>query len=334
MKGGRSPVSNRLRDAQVKYRPRNRDNSSNGREHPVGSSHDTRCHSRYTPANQLDDLVWNDLCEVVQHPELITQALERAHSGDWLPEELQHRQATLQKALTSLERQRERLLTAYLAGAIELAEFERRQRELVQQREALLVQDRHLAHYSEQLLQVRDTIPTIEAICQRLQIGLDHATFEQRRQLVELLIDCVIVTGEEVEIRYVIPTTEASTHIRFCHLRKDYFDRPHLVLPSLSLLRCHMYHVCRPIFRVTSGVSSRNICTFPYPFRCVTVPSGEISHLSSARFPLPSGSTSRFFLSRVSQCQPRLRTSFKFSKLLYQLSKATRRGAKPLALAA
>jgi site-specific DNA recombinase len=72
------------------------------------------------------------------------------------------------------------------------------------------------------LLQVRDTIPTIQAICERLRVGLEHATLAQRRQLVELLIDCVIVNGEEVEIRYVIPTTEASTHIRFCHLRKDF----------------------------------------------------------------------------------------------------------------
>jgi hypothetical protein len=41
--------------------------------------------------------------------------------------------------------------------------------------------------------------------------------------LIELLVDCIVVTDEHVEIRYVIPTTEASSHIRFCHLRKDYF---------------------------------------------------------------------------------------------------------------
>jgi hypothetical protein len=32
-----------------------------------------------------------------------------------------------------------------------------------------------------------------------------------------------VVTNEEVEIRYVIPTTPHSEHVRFCHLRKDYF---------------------------------------------------------------------------------------------------------------
>jgi site-specific DNA recombinase len=61
-------------------------------------------------------------------------------------------------------------------------------------------------------------------ICERLRTGLDQASFEQRRQLVELLIDRVVVTDGEVEIRYVIPTSEIGTTSRFCHLRADYFQ--------------------------------------------------------------------------------------------------------------
>ena len=41
-------------------------------------------------------------------------------------------------------------------------------------------------------------------------------------QLVELLIDRVVVTGDEVEIRYAIPTSTRSEHIRFCHLLTHY----------------------------------------------------------------------------------------------------------------
>jgi site-specific DNA recombinase len=56
----------------------------------------------------------------------------------------------------------------------------------------------------------------------RVRGSLDHANFEQKRQLVELLIDRVIVADDQVEIRYVIPTTRASELVRFCHLRTDY----------------------------------------------------------------------------------------------------------------
>jgi hypothetical protein len=55
-----------------------------------------------------------------------------------------------------------------------------------------------------------------------------RATFEQKRQLIELLIDRVVVTGEEVEIRYAIPTSPKGEYVRFCHLRLDYFSTPRL----------------------------------------------------------------------------------------------------------
>jgi site-specific DNA recombinase len=63
---------------------------------------------------------------------------------------------------------------------------------------------------------------SIEGFCDQVQQGLAQATFAQRRQLVELLIDRVIVTNGDVEIRYVIPTSPASAHVRFSHLRTNY----------------------------------------------------------------------------------------------------------------
>ena len=67
---------------------------------------------------------------------------------------------------------------------------------------------------------------SIEDFCQRIRPGLEQSSFEQKRKLVELLIDRVIVTDGEVEIRYVMPTSKSSEHIRFCHLYMDYRARP------------------------------------------------------------------------------------------------------------
>ena len=73
------------------------------------------CSARYTPAQQLEDLVWEDLCQVLRHPKTIAQAMERLHAGQWLPQELQARCSTLKKGQTSLQQQIERLTQAYLA---------------------------------------------------------------------------------------------------------------------------------------------------------------------------------------------------------------------------
>ena len=79
---------------------------------------------------------------------------------------------------------------------------------------------------------VTPVMVSIEGYCEQVQRRLAQATFTQRRQLVELLIDRVIVTNGNVEIRYVIPTSPASAHVRFSHLRTNYLHR----LPGGKLL--------------------------------------------------------------------------------------------------
>jgi site-specific DNA recombinase len=185
-----------------------------------------KCPSRYAPAEQLDEIVWKDLCAVLTHPESITSALRRAHGGGWLPQELKARQENLHQGRSALGRQLERLTEAYLGEIISLAEYQRRRKDLEQREEALASQERQLRAQSRQRMQLAGVADSIEDFCERVRGGLADATFEQRRKLVELLIERVIVTGEEVEIRYVIPTDPSSEQVRFCHLRSDYLHHP------------------------------------------------------------------------------------------------------------
>ena len=190
-----------------------------------------RCTARYTPADQLDELVWQDLCRVLTHPEIIAYALERAHGGHWVPQELRACIDTLGKAEKQLERQQGRLLEAYLAEVVTLVEFDRKRRELAQKQEALSVQRAQLEATTAQRAELSNVAASIEAFCAQIRLMLEQATFPQRRQLVELLIDRVIVTDEVVEIRYVIPTRSEGPHLPFSHLRTDYLHWPTKLIP-------------------------------------------------------------------------------------------------------
>ena len=197
-----------------------------GKFNKAQSAPEEKCSSRYAPAEQLEEIVWKDLCEVLTHPESITDALRRAHGGEWLPQELKARQENLRKGRAALGRQLERLTEAYLGEVIPLAEYHRRRKDLEQRDESLAAQERQLRSQSRQRMELVGVAGSIEDFCERVRGGLAEATFEQKRKLVELLIDRVIVTGEEVEIRYVIPTDPSSEHVRFCHLRSDYLHHP------------------------------------------------------------------------------------------------------------
>jgi site-specific DNA recombinase len=185
-----------------------------------------RCTARYAPAQALDELVWQDLCRVLSEPALITHELERAQMGEWLPQALQARRQTLRDVLAQLERQQARLLDLYLAEVIEREEFERRRKEVAQSQQGLTQQLRQLDAQAQQHVNVAALAEGIESFCQRMQPTLNALTFAQRRQLVELLIDRVIVNDVQVEIRYVVPTGPKGETTPFCHLRLDYFYLP------------------------------------------------------------------------------------------------------------
>jgi site-specific DNA recombinase len=193
---------------------------------PLRVAQGQRCTARYIPAGQLDELVWADLCALVTDPAQVARALDRAQGGAWLPQELNARRATIRKALGQLDRQQQRLLDAYLAEIIALAEFQRKRDELDRRRAALAARQRQLDAAAAQRLELQAVADGIEAFCQAVRTGLATATFAQRRLLAELLIDRVIVTDGDVEIRYVLPTSSDGPHRPFCQLRKDHLDPP------------------------------------------------------------------------------------------------------------
>ena len=142
----------------------------------------------------------------------------------WLPHELQARRTTVHKATASVDQQLERLTDAYLHAILSRAEYQRRRQDLECKLQTLAIQAKQLDAQVDRRAETAGLATSITDFCQRVQAGLAPVTFEQRRPLVELLIDRVLVANGEVEIRYVFPTHPRSEMIRFCHVRKDYFQ--------------------------------------------------------------------------------------------------------------
>jgi len=197
-----------------------------GRTDALRAAHGQRCPARFAPARTLDELVWQDLRRILTEPALIAHELERAHGGAWLPQALQARRQTLREALAQLERQQARLLEVYLAEIIGRDEFERKRQEVTRTQDGLTQQLRQLEAQAQQQVNVAALAQGLETFCRKVQPTLDQLTFAQRRQLVELLIDRVIVTDGQVEIRYVVPTGPKGETTPFCHLRLDYLYVP------------------------------------------------------------------------------------------------------------
>jgi site-specific DNA recombinase len=144
-----------------------------GRSHGTISHRDEKCSARSIPVEPLDALVWQDVCEMLTHPEKIADTLYRAQGGQWLPQELQARRENLRKARVSLEQQMERLTDAYLANVLQLEEYKRRKLELEQRLSVIAEQKRQLEANVGHHDQLAGMVQSIEAFCQRVQQGLD-----------------------------------------------------------------------------------------------------------------------------------------------------------------
>jgi len=217
-----------------------------GKLSALHSYRETKCRSRFIPAEPIESLVWEDLCRLLTHPEAIGYALERAHGGHWLPQDLQARRDALRRGQVRVEQQIERLTEAYLSDVVSLEEYRRRRHDLEQKAHSLGAQRQQLEAQVDRQGEIARVSLTIDEFCRRVQNGLEQATWEQKRQLIEWLVVRVIVTDGDVEIRYAIPTSPNGEAIRFCHLHSDYRtpDQPPQAVPShcytLREARCQL----------------------------------------------------------------------------------------------
>jgi site-specific DNA recombinase len=103
---------------------------------------------------------------------------------------------TLQHYLTQ---QLDRLTEAYLAGVVLLDEY-RRRGDLERRRQTLYEQQQLLEAQTDRPRELAGLSRSIEDFCGRVRHGLEQATFDQKRLLIELLIDRIIVTDGEVRV--------------------------------------------------------------------------------------------------------------------------------------
>ncbi len=104
----------------------------------------------------------------------------------------------------------ERLVDAYQAEALTLDELQTRRSQLEIRLAEVIRDDQVLEAETVQRDHLQNVAARVEDFRAAVADGLERASFAQRRALVELLIDRVVVDGPDVEIRYVIPLSGSA----------------------------------------------------------------------------------------------------------------------------
>ncbi len=163
-------------------------------------------HKKYhsIPAEQAERAVWSTLCHVLQAPETVLAEIEALADAD--SARAQERAADVRRLETTLAdiNAKQRALLDYV-GLWKKEQIEEKYSELVQQEQGL--RERLAALRAEQDAAEAGTIPVddIKAACARIAEGLDKTTFEERQQIVRLLLTRVTATRTHYVIEGVLP---------------------------------------------------------------------------------------------------------------------------------
>ena len=166
----------------------------------------TACPNRSVKAEEIEDAVWDHVAGLLADPDrMVAQFDHLAATAEAGSVRERAADQQLQAHLDRLARADKRLLDAYEAGAVSLAELADRRRHLAQERRGLERQQQDRDCLRQHRVQAQAVRTSLEAFCNRIQRRLDAATFADKQAILQLVIERIIVGDGSLEIRHVIP---------------------------------------------------------------------------------------------------------------------------------
>lgn len=197
----------------------------------IGSGRTQPCPQRTIKAEELEAVVWTHIVELLSHPsQLLAQFAQFATLGAEPDAQARAELHRLEAHEQRLAREETRLLDAYQAGMLSLAELGQR-RELISQRRHVLHEQREQQQrLHQQEVHAQAVLTDLTQFCARIRRRLPAATLAEKQALLQLLIDRIIVGTDTVEIQHVIPLhtdptpvlkSASGTKTAFRRLRSD-----------------------------------------------------------------------------------------------------------------
>ena len=164
------------------------------------------CPQSRAKVEELDAAVWDHVTRLLDDPatllaqfEAYARRADEARAGECAEEQ------RLAAQLRRLDREEQRLVDAYQAEAIDLAELRERQSQIAGRRGILKAQYDQQVLLRSQRQTAQQILHDVTDFCERIRAGLDRASFADKQRIVQLLVDRIIVGEDSLEIRHVIP---------------------------------------------------------------------------------------------------------------------------------
>ncbi len=168
------------------------------------------CQNRPIRQDYLDGVIWQQVIELLEDPELIRQEIQRRLQEIQDSNPTQKRKEVLDREITRQQKGIEKLLDAYQEGLLELDELRSRLPNLRKRNEALQSELRSLeATTADQqtFLRLADNIGNF---LERLRSTAYTLDVTERQKILRLVVKEILIYKETIKIKHSIPTTGAT----------------------------------------------------------------------------------------------------------------------------
>jgi site-specific DNA recombinase len=172
------------------------------------------CNARYIRADYIEEVVWKNVRDVLEHPEVIVAELKRQAEEQ---NKISLQESDLNREITKLERRlrnyekRERQLISLLGhGEVTKDYVLDEVNKLKSECEADQKELQKLKETKTRISHVADAEIKLNEFCQRVRQNLDNATIQDKRLALDALDIRVRASTQSIDIKGIIPVEIAA----------------------------------------------------------------------------------------------------------------------------
>ena len=162
------------------------------------------CDNPQVRTQRLDDLVWQQVVEVLQHPARLKHEYERRLDRLEHDKKAAHDTTTYHKQKVHLEKGKSRLIDSYASGVIERADFEPRIKQIKTQLEQLEHQIELSKQQDVAQFELFLVINRLEEFAKTIDANLSSPNFQTKRDIIRALVKRVEIHQDEIVVVFRI----------------------------------------------------------------------------------------------------------------------------------
>ncbi|MCH8089893.1 MAG: recombinase family protein, partial [Chloroflexi bacterium] len=192
--------------------PGYRSNRCINHDHAISST-GIRCRPGSVSGPMVEEAVWAAVSEALRQPEVLAEEYRRRLDASGSADDLEF-EKKIAIALKRIKVRENRVTDAYINEVMDLERYKAEMDKLTTERATIQRIEQDVDRRAREQEHSRSALDQIKTFCGQVSQGLDNLTFEEKQQLLRLVVVRITVDSGKVTIETIIPTGRDEVILR------------------------------------------------------------------------------------------------------------------------